>query len=51
MCLRSISGAKKVESRFIRFSATAAPLDPDLVWTDANTGGTKVRDHPKVVGS
>ena len=50
MCLRSISGAKKW-GRFIRFGATAAPLEPDLVWTDADTGGTKVRDHPKVVGS
>ena len=26
-------------------------MEPDLVWTDADTGGTKVRDHPKVVGS
>ena len=34
---------------FIRFGATAAPLEPDLVWTVANTGGTKVRDHLKVV--
>ena len=50
MCLRSISGAKKW-GRFIRFGATAAPLEPDLVWTDADTGGTKVRDHPKAVGS
>ena len=37
--------------RFIRFSATAAPLEPDLVWVDADTGETKVRDHPKTVGS
>ena len=48
--LRSISGAKKW-GRFIRFGATAAPLEPDLVWTDADTGGIKVCDHPKVVGS
>ena len=50
MCLRSISGAKKW-GRFIRFGAMAAPLELDLVWTDADTGGTKVRDHLKVVGS
>ena len=37
--------------RFIRFGATAAPLEPDLVWIDANTGRTNVRDHPKAVGS
>ena len=37
--------------RFIRFGVTAAPLEPDLDWTDADTGGTKVRDHSKVVGS
>ena len=50
MCLRSISGAKKWES-FKRYGTTAAPLEPDLVWADTDTGGTKVRDHPKTVGS
>ena len=50
MCLRSISGAKKWGS-FIRYGTTAAPLEPDLVWTDTDTGGTKVRDYPKAVGS
>ena len=34
-----------------RFGVRTAPLEPDLVWTDADTGRTKVRDHPKVVGS
>ena len=34
-----------------RFGTTAAPLEPDLVRTDTDTGGTKVRDHPKAVGS
>ena len=43
--------ARKKWGRFIRFGATAAPLEPDLVWTDADTGGTTVRDHPKAVGS
>ena len=51
MCLRSISGAKKKWGRFIRFGTTAAPLEPDLVWNDTDTGGTKVRDHPKALGS
>ena len=40
MCLRSVSGEKKW-GRFIHFGATAAPLESDLVWTDADTGGTK----------
>ena len=50
MSLRSVSSAKKW-SHFIRFGATAAPLEPDFVWIDANTGRTNVRDHPKAVGS
>ena len=41
---------KKWES-FKRYGTTAAPLEPDLVWTDTDTGGTKVRDYPKAVGS
>ena len=48
-----MSGAKKWDC-FIRFGATASPLDslePDLVWVDADTGGTKVCGHPKAVGS
>ena len=28
-----------------------APLEPPLVWVDPDTGRTKVRDHPKPVGS
>ena len=49
MYLRSICGPHTV-GRFMRFGATAAPLEPDLVWVDANTGRTKVRDHSKPVG-
>ena len=43
--------APKKWDRFIRFGTAAAPLEPDLVWTDTDTGGTKVRDHPKAAGS
>ena len=43
--------AQKKWGRFIRYGTTAAPLEPDLVWTDTDTGGTKVRDYPKAVGS
>ena len=50
MCLMSMSGATK-GGRCIRFGAMAALLEPDLVWVDTDTGGTKVRDHPKAVRS
>ena len=43
--------AQKKWERFKRYGTTAAPLEPDLVWTDTDTGGTKVRDYPKAVGS
>ena len=53
MCLRSNFRCKKVGSLLYvrRFGATAAPLEPDRVWIDADTGRTKVHDHPKAVGS
>ena len=43
--------AQQKWDRFIRFGATAAPLEPDLVRVDSDTGRTKVRDYPKPVGS
>ena len=53
-----MSGEKKW-GRFIRFGATAAPLEPNCVLFKPFLGltpirvrgGTKVRDHPKAVGS
>ena len=37
MYLRSISLAHTKWGRFIRFGATAAPLEPNLDWVDADT--------------
>ena len=51
MCLRSISGAKQNGVALYVSASRLLPWEPDLVWTDADTGGTKFRDHPKVVGS
>ena len=51
MCLRSFSGGAKKVGRFILSATRIAPPWNHLVWTGADTGGTKVRDHPKVVES
>jgi hypothetical protein len=56
-CMLTVCGlgqflAQKKWESFKRYGTTAAPLEPDdLVWTDTDTGGTKVRDYPKAVGS
>ena len=42
--------AQKVGSLYT-FRHYGCSLEPDLVWTDTDTGGTKVRDHPKAVGA
>ena len=51
MCLRSISGAKKSGVALYVSALRLLPWNQTLSGLTPNTGGTKVRDHPKAVGS